>query len=60
MQKVEFFKEKASLGGKPDLRRLNDYIKEQNKYDWKLVSIAPVTSLFGRIHSYILLLESID
>jgi hypothetical protein len=61
MQKVDFFKEKGLLAAAgPNLRRLNDYVKEHNQNGWKLVSIAPVTSLFGRVHYYILLLESID
>ena len=60
MQRVETFKEKRFLEAAPNLRRLNEYIKEQNRNDWKLVSITPVTNLFGGVHSYILLLESID
>ena len=60
MQKVEIFKEKGILEATPNSRRLNEYVREQNQNGWKIVSIAPVTSLFARVHSYILLLESID
>ena len=60
MQKVDIFKEKGFLEARPNRRRLNEYIKEQNQNGWKLVSIAPVTSLFGRVHSYVVLLESLD
>ena len=60
MQRVETFKERRFLEAAPNLRRLNEYIKAQNRYGWKLVSVTPVTSFLGRVHSYILLMESID
>ena len=55
MQRVETFKEK-----RPTLRKLNEYIKTQNRYGWKLVSVTPVTNFLGGVSSYILLMESID
>ncbi len=60
MQRVETFKEKRVLEAAPNLRRLNEYIKAQNRNGWKFVSVTPVTSFLGRVHSYILFMESID
>lgn len=60
MQRIEVLKEGGFLQAELNTRKLNEYVKEKNRGGWKLVSVAPVTSLFGRIHSYILLMESID